>query len=377
MPCPWNGVRNRRGRKKTISTQGYACNNRNCVYYHVPDEGIHALVGYGHHGKYERIQDLMCQACGKKFTVRRDTVLHRLKSHSEKVALALALLAEGMDVSALERVTGIKEGTLRTWLTRAGMHAEKMHTLFFQELTYGHIQLDELWANLDRKGQEMWLWVATEATSKLIPVIKMGPRTLDMAMGVVHALVCTMRPGCLPIFTTDGLKLYFYALTAHFGHWLQSDDGCKPVWRVAADLVYGQVKKIVRRRRLVKVEHTMLWGEQKDLKAGLQRIGLSGRINTAFVERLNLTIRQGVSLLGRRTWGRAKYSPELNLHLLWWRSYYHFVRYHASLRVEYSKPSQRIGKQIQGRYRSRTPAMVAGFATRRWSVFELISYPLA
>ena len=189
------------------------------------DESIHALVGYGHHGKNERIQDLICQACGKKFTVRRDTVLYRLKSHSEKVALALALLAEGMDVSALERVTGIKEGTLRTWLTRAGMHAEKLHTRFFQELIYGHIQLDELWANFDHKGKEMWLWVATEAKSKLIPVIELGPRTLDMAMGVVHALVGTMRPGCLPVFTTDGLKLYFYALTAHFGQWKKSDDG--------------------------------------------------------------------------------------------------------------------------------------------------------
>lgn len=173
------------------------------------EENIHALVGYGHHGKYERIQDLRCQACGKKFTLRRDTVLYRLKSHSERVALALALLAEGMDVSALERVTGIKEGTLRTWLTRAGMHAEKLHTRFFQELIYAHIQLDELWANLDRKGQEMWLWVATEATSKLIPVIEMGPRTLDMAMGVVHALGCTMK------ICINGHKKRWMAATDH------------------------------------------------------------------------------------------------------------------------------------------------------------------
>ena len=145
---------------------------------------------------------------------------------------------------------------------------------------------------------------------------------------------------------------------------------------MAAELVYGQVKKIVRRRRLVKVEHTMLWGEQKDLKAGLLKLGLSGRINTAFVERLNLTIRQGVSMLVRRTWGRAKYSPELKLHLQWWRAYYHFVRYHASLRVGYAQPILRKGKQIACRYRSRTPAMVAGLATRRWSALELISIPV-
>ena len=87
MPRPWSEVRNRRGRKKEISTQGYACNNQKCVYFHVMDESMHALVGYGYHGKNERIQDLMCQSCGKKFSVRRDTVLYRLKSHSEKVVL--------------------------------------------------------------------------------------------------------------------------------------------------------------------------------------------------------------------------------------------------------------------------------------------------
>jgi hypothetical protein len=79
-----------------------------------------------------------------------------LKSRSEKVALSLALLAEGLDVSALERVMGIREGTLRTWLTRVVLHAEKLHTRFFHELIYEHIQLDELWANFDHQGKEMW-----------------------------------------------------------------------------------------------------------------------------------------------------------------------------------------------------------------------------
>ena len=102
-PRPWSEVRNRRGRKKSIFTQGYACNNPECVYYQIMDERMHALVGYGSHGKHEKIQDLMCQACGKKFTVRRDTVLYRLKTHSEKVVQALALMAEGVDISTLER----------------------------------------------------------------------------------------------------------------------------------------------------------------------------------------------------------------------------------------------------------------------------------
>jgi transposase-like protein len=117
------------------------------------DERVHALVGDDQHGKYEAIQNLRGQACGKKFSVRRDTVLYRLKTHSARVVLGLALLAEGMDVSAIERVTGIREGTLRTWLTRAGMHAEKLHNTLFQELIFCHIQLDELWAHVRHASQ--------------------------------------------------------------------------------------------------------------------------------------------------------------------------------------------------------------------------------
>ena len=36
----------------------------------------------------------------------------------------------------------IGEGTLRTWLTRAGMHAERLHGVFFQELIFCYIQQD-------------------------------------------------------------------------------------------------------------------------------------------------------------------------------------------------------------------------------------------
>jgi hypothetical protein len=69
-PRPWCEVRNRRGRKKSIFLHGYAYNHPDCVYYRIIDECMHALVGYGSHGKQEKIQDLICQACGKKFTMR-------------------------------------------------------------------------------------------------------------------------------------------------------------------------------------------------------------------------------------------------------------------------------------------------------------------
>ena len=69
------------------------------------------------------------------------------------------------------------------------------------------------------------------------------------------------------------------------------------------------------------VERRMLVGDMPQYDARLRQAGLSGRINTTFVERVNLTIRQCVSKLTRRTWGPAKFTPELMEHLEWWRSY--------------------------------------------------------
>ena len=222
----------------------------------------------------------------------------------------------------------------------------------------------------------MWVCAVVEASSKLVPVLKMRPRTLDLAYSIVHDLSQMLQPGWVPIFTSDGLKHYFYALTAHFGCWRQPVGGQKPVWEIASAFLYAQLKKIHRRRRLVRVECRMLWGELGQLKDGLKAFGLSGKINIAFIKRLNLTLKQGVSFLTRRTWGMARSVPELEVSLEWWRGYYHFVRYHESLRVKLTQPQARKGRQTPRRYRGRTPAMAAGFTPHRLTMCELLSYPL-
>jgi len=103
---------------------------------------------------------------------------------------------------------------------------------------------------------------------------------------------------------------------------------------------------------------------------------LSGKLNTAFVERVNLTLRQSVAALIRRTWSTVQEAPHLLLHLEWWRAYYHFVRPHQSLRVELGQAVERGGKRLPQRYRQRTPAMAAGLTSRRWTVREVLTMPL-
>src|SRR5579864_8770492 len=121
----------------------------------------------------------------------------------------------------------------------------------------------------------------------------------------------------------------------------------------------------------------MRLGTEDALRVALQGLGFSGRLNTAFIERVNLTVRHGVAALARRTWATAQQSPQLLAHLEWWRAYYHFVRPHHSLRVALKQPRERGGKRLAQRYRQRTPAMAAGRTQRRWTTREVLSYPLS
>jgi transposase-like protein len=178
------------------------------------------LMGDGRHGQAERIQTFRGPACRTTFSARRDTPLYRLKTPSRQVAMVVTVLAEGLDPSAAERVFGSRQATITTWLTRAGMHAQTMHEHYFCNLQLPHLQLDELRTRLRSHQHLLWLWLAIDPLTKLIPVLHLGPRTQHMAHTVIHSLRQILAPGCLPLFTSDGLNVYFYALTAHFGQWL-------------------------------------------------------------------------------------------------------------------------------------------------------------
>jgi IS1 family transposase/transposase-like protein len=373
---PWREVKSRRGAPKRINTQGFACPNTTCLYYQITDAQVHALVGDGAHGKCERIQTLRCQACGTTLSTRRDTPLYRLKTASQRVAEVLTALAEGVDIAAAVRIFGHRHATITRWLTRAGKHTTMLHDSVFQRLHLPHIQLDELRTRFRSRAHILWLWVAVDPLSKIIPVLHLGARTQDAAHAVVHALRQRLAAGCMPVFTSDGLNHYFYALTAHFGQWVIGVGKQARQWQVAAELIYGQVKKTYRQRRLARVSHIMRCGTPAALHTALTGLGLSGKLNTAFIERLNLTLRQSVAALVRQTWSTMQDASQLFLHLEWWRAYYHFVRPHESLRVALAHPLERGGKRLPQRYRQRTPAMAAGLTGRRWTVRDLLTVPL-
>jgi len=213
---PWSEVKSRRGAPKRVNTQGYACPNRNCPYFGNTDAHFHALVGDGKHGRAEPIQTFCCQACRTTFSARRHTPLYRLKTPSQQIAMVLSALAEGLDPSAAERVFGYRQATITTWLTRAGEHAQTLHQHCFRNLQLPHVQLDELRTRLRSNKHVVWLWLAIDPRTKILPVLQLGPRTKHMAHRVIHSLQGLLAPNCLPLFTSDGLNLYFYAALGPF-----------------------------------------------------------------------------------------------------------------------------------------------------------------
>jgi hypothetical protein len=95
-----------------------------------------------------------------------------------------------------------------------------LHDRLLRKLHLPHIQLDELRTRLRCRAHILWVWIAIDPISKLIPVLHLGPRTQNVAHRVVHDLHERLAPGCTPIFASDGLNQYFSALTAHFGQWI-------------------------------------------------------------------------------------------------------------------------------------------------------------
>ena len=193
---PWREVKSRRGAPKRIDTAGFACPNQQCRYFGNIDARVHALVGDGKHGQVERIQTFRCQACGTTFTARRHTPLYRLKTPSHQIAMVLSALAEGLDPSAAERVFGYRQGTIITWLSRAGQRSQSLHERFFRHLHLTHLQLDEIRTRLRRSTQVLWLWLAIDPRTKLLPVLHQGPRTQQAAHLLIHSLRLPARaPG--------------------------------------------------------------------------------------------------------------------------------------------------------------------------------------
>ena len=259
-------------------------------------------------------------------------MLYYLKTNADRIEFSLWFLAEGIDRSVLVRYSGHVDATLTRWLMRAGRQGLNLHNTYFQQLNIAIIQMDELYANVRNTQKSAWVWLAIDPISKALPAVQVGGRKTVDAYALGHDLKMRLQADCVPAFLTDGLRGYFYTITAHFSEMFRPKRARKDHWRPHANLLHGQLIKRKKNRKLKYTLTRMTVGERRRLYAVLRQNGFRSIIQTAFIERVNLTIRQRVALLTRRTWSTAKSEEHLYLHLEWWRCYYHFMRPHDRAR---------------------------------------------
>ena len=130
--------------------------------------------------------------------------------------------------------------------------------------------------------------------------------------------------------------------------------------------------KSYRRRRLVGVKHRVVFGTWQRVEQVLSACGW--KINTAFVERLNLDIRQRVAAGGRRVNTLCQGEDGIRQQLVVYHAYYNFCLPHSSLRQPLPVPEITKGSGSAKRWRPCTPAMAAGLTDHVWSLKEVLLY---
>ena len=248
-----------------------------------------------------------------------------------------------------------------------GTHSQGLHNRLFRALTLSLVQRDELYAKVKDNAPACWLWLAIAPVTKVIPTLHLGGRKSADAYAVVHDLKERLALNCVLSFMTDGLWMYFYALTAHFGHWFRPKRARTDHWQPDEHLCHAQLVKRSQRRRLTYTVRRMAWGKHGELFAVLVAHGFRRVIQTAYVERLNLTFRQGLAGLARDTWSLMS-EQRLLLHAEWFRLYYHLARPHESLREPLPG--------FKRKYRPRTPAMALGVTDRVLTVGDILRMSL-
>jgi hypothetical protein len=216
---------------------------------------------------------------------------------------AIAALAEGLGIRAVARVFEVDPNTVLGWLVEAAEHLEAFTHYHLHDLHIEQVQMDELFALLStvKEGEVTeaqaikrlsrsphWVWVAMDPVCKLILAVDVGERTQAMAQRLVHQVTQVLAVECVPLFLTDGFREYLTALVTHYGEWIQPER-CqakgpkpKPRWMPLPGLLYAQVVKSYRRRRIVGVKHRVVFGAAETIESILAKRGW--KINTSFIE---------------------------------------------------------------------------------------------
>ena len=268
------------------------------------------------------------------------------KLPSAKRAEILGMMAEGISLRAIARLTGASKNTIVKLLEDAGEAFSEYQDKAFRDLPCKRVQVDEIWSFVYAKQKnvpsaktappqagDIWTWTAIDAETKLIPSWLVGSRDAHAAQAFIGDLA--LRLSNRVQLTSDGHKPYLQAVEQSFG----ADIDCALLVKI-----YGSPEGSLGR-----------YSPGECIGAEKRRV--EGRpdpahISTSYAERQNLSMRMGTRRFTRLTNAFSKKAENHAHAVAIYFMHYNFVRIHQTLRC--------------------TPAMAAGVTTKLWELADMV-----
>lgn len=269
---------------------------------------------------------------------------------SMKRNLAVAMLCEGMGLRPIGRVLECQYETVMKLGRDIGEGYAHLHSKLFVGLAPKRLELDEAWSFVFKKQARLepgdpeeygdqygdqYSYIALDADNKAVISYHVGKRNKASTIG--FALDIAARCKSEPQITSDGFGPYIEAIKVAFGpdaDYAMLIKEYKAECGVEARARY-QPADVVQTKKIV------VSGEPEEED-----------INTAFVERQNLTLRMLTRRFNRLTNAHSKSLRNHRAAMDLYVGYYNFCWMHETLK--------------------KTPAMAAGVAKEPWGVDRLV-----
>jgi transposase-like protein len=301
----------------------------------------------------------ICHHCRRTFAETTGTVFYGLHYPIWVIVVIVTLLAHGCPVPAIVTAFCLDERTVRLWWDRAGEHGKALQEQLVCQgsMALGQVQLDELCVTT----QDGKIWVAT-AMSVFSRLFLWGDVSKSRDSAMVMRVLSKVKDAASSttqaiVFAVDGFAAYPKAILKTFYTKAQTGRPGRPKHLLWPNLHIVQVIKSRQGKRLKEVTRQLCHGQLSQVYALIHETQVGpGRINTAFIERLNATFRSRMPSVVRRTRRLARTPGRLDREMFWSGVVYNFCTVHQTL---------------QG-----TPAMAAGLVDEVWSVERLLRYTL-
>lgn len=329
------------------------CPCQECDFYKKVDNQITKDGLYKTKNDQTPRQMYFCHGGKHRFSQTRYSDLYNKQGSFKEYEMASKMVSYGLAAEQIADVLERDTRTIEEWLAAIGKKSEQFHRFLCitLKLKLLWLQMDELWTFCQAKSHQLWVFIAFDATRKFWIGFELGSRTNYTANRLVAQIKCfgNFASGSALKITTDKLAAYKNALKKQF---------------FDIKYYYLQIVKQRFKRRLITVKKCFVKGTETDFPNKTQ--------NTSFIERFNLTLRQHVSSLTRKTLGYCK--SKINFkYILWINLYnYNYIQFNRSLRVKISENPKKFKKC----YQHYTPAMKMGLTQEALTWRYLLITPI-